>query len=128
MARHADRIVFAYPSSNLLLSSADSPYNFFTSDVENNLTGTAVILGFGQEITGMAGDYQGGMVIAGRNNTAYLTGSRTADFQLRTLSNNSGCLPHSMQMMEFPIVLDDRGVRGIRATEVHGDLLINTIS
>jgi hypothetical protein len=85
-------------------------------------------IGLGDEVTGMLEDVSGVMTLYTRNSVSNLYGNASLDWDLRSISDDAGCIEDSAQKIGSPIYMDDRGLRDQRTTQKYGDFLIGTIS
>ena len=89
-------------------------------------------LAMGDTITGIIGqpgDNTGGaLAIATRSKTWILYGTSSANWQLVAYSNETGCLPYTMQSIGTTYMLDDQGVIGIGTSPNFGNFEHATIS
>jgi len=121
VAVHQNHLFVAYRNGSVIHSDLGNPYKFTG-------VGGAAELTVGEEITGMVSGYRDLLVIFGRNRTMILQGSGTADWRMTTLSDEAGCIANTAVLMDEPIVMDDRGIRTLGATDVYGDLEVATVS
>jgi len=85
-------------------------------------------IGFGQDITGLKSHQRDSLIITARNKVGYLVGSSSSDFDLRSISEDSGAITGTLEIVGQPIFMDDQGVRDMRASQTYGDWKIGTIT
>ena len=117
---HKKHLFLAFEGGSVQHSSIGTP-NIFDST-----TGASEIA-VGQECVGFA-SMAGILVIFGRNNINFLYGSSSSDWNLSAYSLDSGAVEGSIQSMDVPYFLDDRGVKRLSASMDYGDFDMNTIS
>lgn len=82
----------------------------------------------GDSLTGMRSQNKDALIITGRNRVAYLTGNNSTDFQLKTISTDSGAVENTLEVVGRPYFLDDMGIRDLEAAQSFGDWRIGTIT
>ncbi len=84
----------------------------------------------GQRITAMQGDYFGQLIIWTESSMWSLTGTGEADFVLRNLSTNIGCVgPRAFDRVANDIVfMSNHGMHSIATTQQYGDLQSSFLS
>jgi len=118
---HKKHLVYAYPGGSLQHSGIGTPY------VWTLLSGAAEI-GLGDEITGFI-NAAGVLGIYTKRTTSFLYGSSAADWELKTLSQESGAHDWTMQEVAGKYVhTDAAGVRDLSATTAYGDFDIGRMS
>lgn len=95
--------------------------------VWTTVTGAAEI-GAGDTITGYATLPGESLAIASRNSLRNLSGSTTDDFLLKTISDERGCIPYTMQTVGNGFCMDDAGIVRITPTQSYGDFSESIIS
>lgn len=85
-------------------------------------------IGFGQELTGMKSNTRDSLIITGRNKIGYLTGSNATEFDLKSISEDSGAVEDTLEIVGSPIFLDDQGVRDMQAAQTFGDWTVGTMT
>ncbi|MEQ1888652.1 MAG: hypothetical protein ABL951_05660 [Alphaproteobacteria bacterium] len=118
---HKGHLFLAFPGGSLQHSGVGAPYAWSV------ILGAAE-LGIGDDITGLLSGYARAMVIFGRNSTNILFGSSSADWELDNVSNESGAVEWTSQMMLKPVYYDDGGVRSLAATQAFGDFQVGVLS
>lgn len=91
------------------------------------VTGAAEI-GAGDTITGYATLPGESLAIASRNSLRNLSGSTTDDFLLKTISDERGCIPYTMQTVGNGFCMDDAGIVRITPTQSYGDFSEGIVS
>ena len=121
VASHKKHLFVAFAKGSLQHSSIGDPYGWSV------VTGAAEI-GTGDEITGMKVMPGDAMAIFNRNRIYILYGTSTADWNLKTFSNDSGAAEWTIQNLTETLFLDDRGVTSFSAVNAYGDFAMNSIS
>ena len=85
-------------------------------------------IGFGQTITGIRSEYRDTMILAGRNKIGYILGTSAANFDMKTVSLDSGAVENTLEIIGKPIFLDDQGLRDMEAVQNFGDWKMGAIS
>lgn len=105
--------------------------------VQNSATGEPLIFdalqgslefGFGQDPTGLLSDMRDSLIVTARNKVGYLVGKDANDFELRSISKDSGAIAGTLQVVGQPIFMDDQGLREMVAAQTFGDWKIGTIT
>jgi hypothetical protein len=127
---NASALFLSFPGGSLQFSGVGEPY------VWNVVIGAGEI-GLGSDITGLIGDNSGvtasgGMVssmsVFARNKIATLYGSTSSDYDLTTITDESGAIEWTVQRIGTPLYLDDRGVRSVTMAGASGDFKLGTIT
>lgn len=121
IAEHKNHLMLAFPGGSLQHCSPGAPYEWTA------VTGASE-LGIGEDITGLAPDVAGTMVVFGRNRNSILYGNDVSDWVLQTLSKTAGAVENTMQQIGRPIYLDDAGLRTLDTTADFGDFRLGTIT
>lgn len=121
VAHHRLHLFLGFRGGSLQHSSTGEPLTF------DAVTGAGEI-GFGQDITGLKSNTRDSLIVTGRNKLGYLVGSSLADFDLRSVSESSGAIENTLEIVGSPIFLDDQGVRDMTAAESYGDWTIGTMT
>lgn len=119
IAEHRLHLFLGYKGGSLQNSSTGMPLEF------DAVTGAAEI-GFGQDITGLRSNTRDSLIITGRNKLGYLVGTDATNFDLRSVSEDSGAIENTLEIVGSPLFLDDQGVRDMQAAETYGDWKIGT--
>ncbi len=85
-------------------------------------------LGLGEDITGVQEETSTALIVTGRNAVAYLTGTDNDNFDLRRISQSSGAIEDTLQVIDQPLFVDDIGLRKMTAVEKFGDWEMGTES
>jgi hypothetical protein len=118
---HNNHLMLAFDGGSLMHSGTGLPLSFDAADGAGET-------GFGEDITGLLSSTKTATIIAGRNKIGYLTGNDVNDFVLANLSEDSGAIEGTLQMIGKPHFLDDRGVRDMTAAQSFGDWEIGSIT
>jgi hypothetical protein len=122
LAAFKKHLFFAFPGGSLQYSSPGTPYEW------DPVTGAAE-LGIGDDITALMVVAGGTLAILSRNSTNFLNGTSVDDWTLSALSEESGAIEWTAQMLgNNGIYLDDRGVTSLAAVQEYGDFKANTIA
>lgn len=121
LAAHQDHMFLGYPGGSVIASSIGEP------TVYEAVTGAAEF-GTGAEITGMVSGYRNTLFVMGANQTVSLTGTSAADWRMDVIDAESGALENTFQLFDEPTGYDDRGIRGVMATDVYGDFAVAAFS
>jgi hypothetical protein len=118
---HKKHLWLFFPGGAFQNSSIGAPLDW------SAITGAAAY-GIGDEITNAISDNAGVMTVLAANRISNLYGTSAADFQLVSLSDESGALAHTAQRIGSPIYMDTIGVRSLTTSQAFGDFNIGTIS
>ena len=121
ISAHQGHLFIGYKEGSVIYSGLGKPRSYEATD-------GAAEFAIGDELTDMIPGYKDTLFVYGRNRTNYLIGTSSADFQLKTLSDEAGAMGRTVQLMDEPVGLDDRGFRNVATTEKFGDFSIATIS
>jgi hypothetical protein len=114
LAVHRNNLFFSYPGGSLQNSGPGDPHAW-----------TAILgaseIGLGEDVTGMLGGTSGVLAIWGARKVSLLYGADADEFELRELSNDSGAAEWTVQQIDQPIYLDNRGLRSLSAAQEYGD-------
>jgi hypothetical protein len=116
---HSNHLLLGFAGGAVLNSGTGLPLSF------DALDGAAEI-GFGEDLTGLKANTKTSTVITGRNKISYLTGTSSADFVLKDISEDSGAVAGTLAVVGEPYFLDDLGVRSLSAAETFGDWNVGT--
>ena len=119
IAAIANHLILGFASGSLQVSAIGDPIQW------------QVVLGageiaLGEPLTGLLAVVDGSLVVTGHTRIAVLYGRSTADFQLRTFSDDGGAMPSTLQRLGDPLYLDDQGVRSLAQTQAFGNFLRGT--
>lgn len=114
-------LFLGYDGGSLQFSGIDQP-------IEYNADRGAGEIGLGADLTGMKSQTKTAAIVTGRNVVAYISGTSAADFQVNYVSEDSGALLDTLDVVGQPLFLDDRGVRDMQAADTYGNFRIGTIT
>lgn len=117
----SNHLFLGYDGGHIQFSGTGLPLSFLAAD-------GAGTLGLGDDLTDMASATRSTLIVMARNKVAYITGTDSTNFQLNEYSDESGAVAGTLQMLNEPYFLDDRGVRQMSAVEAFGDWSMGTIS
>ena len=121
---HKKHLFFSFEGGSIQHSSIGNP------NVFNAITGASEIA-IGQECVGFSSLAGGILAIFGRNNINLLYGSSAGGdnaWNLSSYSLDTGAIENSIQSMDVPYFLDDRGVKRLYTSMDYGDFDMSTIS
>jgi hypothetical protein len=121
LAAHKKHLFLAFHKGSLQHCSIGDPYGWSV------VTGAAEI-GTGDEITGLQVQPGDAMAVFNRNRIYILYGTSSADWNLKTFSNDSGAGEYTIQNLTETMFLDDRGITTFSAVNAYGDFAMNSIS
>lgn len=121
IAEFANHLFLGYSHGEIQFSGIGNPLDF-------QVISGAGSFAFGAEVTDMSETASTALVIFGRNKIAYLAGSDSDTFVLTTLSDDSGSIAWTMQVMDTPIYQDDAGVRRMSTTQSFGNWRVGTLT
>lgn len=121
IASHRGHLFLAFPGGSLQGSSTGDPLSF------DAVTGAAEI-GFGQEITGLLPHTYDSLVVFGRSKISYLVGADSVEYDLRPITESSGALANTAQVVGNPIFFDDLGLRDLTTSQAYGDWNIGSLT
>lgn len=118
---HRNHLFFAFPGGSLQHSSIRNPYEW------QIITGAGE-LGIGSEISDLLPSVSSAMVIFSTDKVAVLYGDDASNWILKVLTDDSGAMPYTAQMIGSPMYMDNVGIRSVDTTEQFGDFNIGTIT
>lgn len=118
IAEFAEHLFLGFRGGSLQWSGTGKPLSFMAIDGAGEK-------GIGQDITGL-GATKTALVVTGSTRVDYLTGSDNDTFVLNTLSDDSGALPETFQIIGEPKFMDNRGIRSMRAADTFGNFRVGT--
>lgn len=118
---HSGHLFFGYRGGSVQHSSLGNPYQW------QILTGAGEI-GIGEEPTGLLGSVSGTLSVFGRNKVAVLFGDDAENWVLRTLTDSSGAVAWTAQMLGTPIYHDAIGLRALETSDRFGDFAVGTLT
>lgn len=116
---HSDHLFLGYRNGRVMHSAIFNPLNY-------EIIQGALLAGIGDEITDMVPTATGDLAIFGRNKVAVLYGKNTENWNLLTLTNESGAVPWTTQLIGSPLYLDQIGVRSLDTTQSYGNFALGT--
>lgn len=117
----SNHLFLGYDGGHIQFSGTGLPLSFLAAD-------GAGTLGLGQDLTGLVSATRATLIVMARNKIAYVTGTDSTNFQLNEFSDESGAVAGTLQVINEPYFLDDRGVRQMSAVDAFGDWSMGTIS
>lgn len=121
ISHFSNHLFLAFQSGSLINSSTAEPLEYDTT------TGAGEI-SFGEEITGLLTAAATSIMVFGRNRIEYIVGHDSSDWEMKPITDSSGAVQDSVQMMNGPVYLDDGGIRNINTTAAFGDWVGGTLS
>jgi hypothetical protein len=121
IAEHYNHLFLAFPYGQLQNSAIGAPLDW------RAITGAAAF-GLGSEITDLIPANAGVLTILAEKKIANLYGTSSDDFQIQTLSDESGAIPFTADKVGEPIYMDARGLRALSTTQAYGNFNIGTLS
>ncbi|MEO1169922.1 MAG: hypothetical protein AAFW97_14550 [Pseudomonadota bacterium] len=121
IAVHRNHLVLALPNGGVQVSATGEPLSW------EALLGAAV-LGVGSDITDLVSNNADSLAIMARNSITVLTGSSKLNFSLATLTDEAGAQAFTAQQIGTVVYLDNRGLRGIAASEYYGNFSMEALS
>ena len=95
--------------------------------VFNGVLGSGEI-GLGQDITGLRSNTVDSLIITGRNQVRYLTGTSSVDYQLHRLADDTGAIEGTLEIINKPLFMDDIGIRSLTAVQDYGNWKTGTLT
>ena len=121
---HKDQLFLSF-GSNVQHSPPGEPYSFSAVIGAGAINLGDVITGFMQQAGGAG---EGALSIIGDDMTATLYGSGVDDWNLVPYKNGAGAKAYTIQKMIDTIMLDDRGLNTLKASQDYGNFADATIS
>lgn len=121
VAEFANHLFFGYDHGEMQFSGIGNPLDFQSISGAGSFT-------FGTAITNLSETASTALIITGRKKIGYLAGSDKKSFVLETLSDDSGAIAWTMQVMDSPIYQDDAGVRRMSASQAFGNWRLGTLT
>lgn len=112
-------LFLGYQGGSLQFSSTGKPLEWIAN------TGAGEI-GLGEDLTGFKSNTKTTAIITGRNRVAYVSGSSLADFAVQSVSEDSGAIEDTLEVVGSPLLLDNIGVRDLQAVDAFGNWRIGT--
>jgi hypothetical protein len=116
---HRDHLFLGYRNGRVLHSAIFSPLNY-------EVIQGALLAGIGDEITDLVPTATGELAIFGRNKVAILYGTNASNWNLVTLTDESGAAPWTTQLIGAPLYLDKIGIRSLETTQAYGNFSLGT--
>jgi len=116
-----NHLFFSFEGGSIQHSSIGAPHEW------NAITGASE-MAIGDEITGFANVPGDTLAVFARNKIDLLYGTSSANWNIKTYSIDAGAIEGSVQTMDVPFFLGDRGVKRLSTTQEYGDFTMNTIS
>lgn len=121
IAFHRNHLFLSFPGGSLQNSATGEPL------IWSAISGAGEI-GFGQDITALKSENRDALIVLGRNKVGYLTGASVNDFDLASITEDSGGIRGTLEVVGSPVYLDDLGLRDLRSTASFGDWEIGSIT
>lgn len=121
VSHYKGHLFLGYSSGAVIFSALGEPLVYIT-------TLGAGEISFGEELTGLLTAAMTALTIFGRNRIEYVTGDDADTFVMQPITDSSGAVPWSAQMMNSPVYLDDGGIRSLGTTAAFGDWRMGTLS
>ncbi|WP_022727222.1 hypothetical protein [Fodinicurvata sediminis] len=118
---HKQHLFLAYRGGSLQHSATGNPYRWEANSGAGEI-------GIGDEITDLLSNVAGILSILGHNKVCVLQGSDSQNWDLGVLTDSSGGVPWTAQMIRMPTYLDNNGVRSLETTEQFGDFRVGTLT
>lgn len=118
---HKEQLFFSFAGGSIQHAGPGDPYTWTI------LTGAGEIA-IGEDITGAAPEYNGVLIIFGRNKIAVLYGDDAANWTLDFIAEDSGGVEWTIQKIGTPLYLDDVGVRFVSTAQQFGDFPMGTLT
>ena len=121
LAAHENHLFLGYPQGSLIHSALGDPVSFQDAD-------GAAEIATGATMTGILSGYRETLFVYAANQLGRLFGTSAADWHFRVIDDEAGGIADTIQITNQPISYDDRGIRGLSATDEFGDFSVGTIS
>lgn len=118
---HNNHLILGFNGGYLQISGTGLPMSFSSTD-------GAADFNIGDDVTGIISSTKTSTIIAARNKISYLTGQDKNNFNLDDISDDSGAIADTMQIVGEPYLLDNIGVRSLSATDQFGDWAMGTVT
>lgn len=118
---HANHLLTGYDGGSILNAGTGEP-------LDARAVAGAGEIGFGQDLTGLKSSTRTATIITGRTLIGYLQGNDTSDFVLSFLSEDSGAVADTLEVVGQPYFLDDQGVRSLSAAQTFGNWKVGTVT
>lgn len=120
IAVHRQSLFLALPGGSLQFSQVGEPAGFDAA------LGAGEI-GTGSEINALV-SLPNALGILGSDSISVLYGNDSTDYQLEVLTREAGAFEHSAQKIGRLVYMDNRGLRGLEASQDYGNFSMGTIS
>ncbi len=120
LAVHRQSLFLALPGGSLQFSQVGEPTLF------DPALGAGEI-GVGSEINALV-SLPNALGILGEDSISILYGNDSSDYQLEVLTREAGAFEHSAQKIGQLVYMDNRGLRGLEASQAYGNFAMGTIS
>lgn len=117
----ANHLFLGYESGTVQVSEIGVP-------TQHKTTGGAMSLDFGSPITDFVDETATVLIVMGRRQIGYISGTSSANFVLSEVTHDSGAVGWTSQAAGSPMYLDDSGVRRMSTTEAFGNWRLGTIT
>ncbi|UWQ30260.1 hypothetical protein [Leisingera sp. M523] len=121
VAVHSNHLLTGYAGGSILYAGTGEP-------LDSRAVAGAGEIGFGQDLTGLKSSTRTATIITGRTRIGYLQGNDTSDFVLSFLSEDSGAVADTLEVVGQPYFLDDQGVRSMSAAQTFGNWKVGTVT
>ncbi len=121
IAHYQNHLFLGYATGTVNFSEIGEPLQFRT-------TGGAGTFEFGSPITDFPEEESTVLVIFGRSQIGYISGTSSSDFVLNEVSHDSGAIPWTVQTAGSPTYMDDAGVRNMVSSEAFGNWRLGTLT
>ena len=118
---HSNHLLTGYAGGSILNAGTGEP-------LDARAVAGAGEIGFGQDLTGLKSSTRTATIITGRTRIGYLQGNDTGDFVLSFLSEDSGAVADTLEVVGQPYFLDDQGVRSMSAAQTFGNWKVGTVT
>ncbi len=121
IAVHKQHLFLSFPGGAFQNSETGNPLGWEVIE-------GAAAYGMGDDITDFIPANAGVLTVLAKNSIANLYGTSSDDFQLETISDESGALEWTADKVGEPIYMDRRGVRRLSSTQAYGNFNIGTLT
>lgn len=117
----SEHLLLGYRQGSIQISETGNATQF-------KATGGAGEITLGSEVRGLISNASTSTIILGKDRIAYLSGTDTTNFVMRSITDDAGAVEWSSQLIGTPIYMDARGLRRLNTTEQYGDWKMGTMS
>lgn len=122
VAVHGNHLWLAFEHGVVLYSSLGTPREFIVAEDSGGIV-------FGQRATNMVDGAYSSLVITGKDQVSYLTGSSGDDFVMKSIESDRGAKAQSMvKVGPRPFYVDDGGIQQLASSDSFGDWTVQAIS